>query len=81
MNQSTNIVVTPDVQQAITTLIHAAFPHVSLDQIVSIVGAVVIIARALRKAIPDNLQTAAFGTLLKHLALEINPVTTPPVTK
>jgi hypothetical protein len=77
----TNAVPQPDVQQAVGTLIHAIFPHISMEQIVAIVGAVVILARALRKAVPDNMQTALLGTILKHLALEINPVsTTPPPT-
>lgn len=74
MNQTNSVVTNPDVQQAVTTLVHALFPHVSMEQIVAIVGAVVILARALRKAIPDSMQTQLLGTVLKHLALEINPV-------
>lgn len=51
--------------------------NVSVGSIASILGLVVIAARMLRKAIPDNLQTGAMGTALKHAALEINPSLTP----
>ena len=42
-------------------------------------GAIVLVARALRKLVPDNMQTGVAGTVLKHAALEINPTTTPKV--
>ena len=64
---------TPDVSQAVATLVHAIFPHVSMSDITSLIGAVFVIARVLRKAIPDSAQTGQLGQLLKHLALEINP--------
>ena len=64
---------TPDISQAVATLVHALFPKLSFSDAVSIVGAVFLIARTLRKAIPDNAQTGQLGQLLKHLALEINP--------
>ena len=64
---------TPDISQAVATLVHALFPKLSFDDAVSTVGAVFLIARTLRKAIPDNAQTGQLGQLLKHLALEANP--------
>lgn len=36
-----------------------------------------VAARWLRKLVPDDLQTGAVGTALKHAALEINPNLTP----
>jgi hypothetical protein len=74
----TNTVVNPDVSQAIQTIIHAAVPSLTTTDITTLVGAVVIIARILRKVIPDNAQLGKAGTFLKHLALEINPQLTPP---
>ena len=64
---------TPDISQAVATLVHAIFPKLSFNDAVSFVGAVFLIARTLRKAIPDGAQTGQLGQLLKHLALEINP--------
>ena len=64
---------TPDISQAVATLVHAIFPKLSFNDTVSAVGAVFLIARTLRKAIPDNAQTGQLGQLLKHLALEVNP--------
>ena len=64
---------TPDVSQAVATLVHALFPKLSFNDCVSFVGAAFLIARVLRKAIPDSAQTGQLGQLLKHLALEINP--------
>lgn len=72
--QITNTVASnPSVQQALSTLTKAFFPHVSESQIEQIVLAIFILARAARKAIPDKYQQAILGTILKHLALEINP--------
>lgn len=44
-----------------------------IETLGSIGAAILILARSLRKIIPDNLQTGSAGTLLKHFALEINP--------
>jgi hypothetical protein len=63
----------PDVEQAINTLAKAFLPHVSSEQVEAVIGAIFILARVARKAIPDQYQTALLGTILKHLALEINP--------
>jgi len=72
--QITNTVVTnPTVQQAITTLARVFIPHVSEQQMEDIIVAIFVLARAARKAIPDKYQQAILGTILKHLALEINP--------
>ena len=56
-------------------------PTITLDQSVALVGAVFLIARTLRKAIPDNLQTGKLGTFLAHVALEINPKVLSPASK
>lgn len=68
----------PDVGQAIGVLVHAFAPNVSKEDVAIITALIPIIARILRKAIPDNLQTGNAGTVLKHIALEINPQSTPP---
>lgn len=75
----TNVAVTntPDVGQAIGVLVHAVAPNVSMEQVASLVTALFVIARLLRKAIPDSAQTGALGTFLKHIALEINPQDNP----
>lgn len=75
--QNTNSTNAPDVQQAIGTLIHALVPNVGMEQITTILGALFLLARVLRKAIPDHVQTGGLGTFLKHIALEINPQETP----
>jgi hypothetical protein len=63
-----------DVTGAFTTLVHAALPHLTAQEDIDIVGLIFLIARLLRKAIPDELQTGKAGELLKHIALEVNPV-------
>ena len=68
--QATN---SPDIQQAVETIAKAVFPHVSASQIEVLIPAIFVIARVLRKALPDNIQEGGFGRVLKHLALEINP--------
>ena len=55
--------------------VHDVAPSLSYDQIVALIGSLVVIARILRKAIPDTKQTGTVGTILKHAALEINPPT------
>ena len=78
--QATNVVSTliPDIAKVVQDI----WPNVNLDQGIAIVSGIFILARGLRKAIPDNLQTGTLGTILKHAALEINPAPstpTPPV--
>lgn len=76
--QITNIVTitntVTDFNGAITTLVHSALPHLTAQQDIDIVGLLILAARILRKAIPDNLQAGKTGQLLKHIALEVNPV-------
>jgi hypothetical protein len=76
--QITNIVTitntVTDVGGAITTLIHSALPHLTAQEDVDIVGLLILVARLLRKFVPDNLQTGKAGQILKHIALEVNPV-------
>lgn len=67
----------PNVGQAIGVLVHAVAPNINMTDVSEIVGAIFIIARVLRKVIPDNAQTGKLGTVLKHAALEINPQLTP----
>jgi hypothetical protein len=64
-------------------LIRDVWPNLSIQDCVNLIGAVFILARVLRKAIPDSMQTGSLGTILKHTALEINPqlTSTPPTTK
>ena len=65
----------PDIHQAVTTLIKAFWPHMTDEQIASLGMSIFLLARVLRKVIPDEVQNGKLGTLLKHLALEINPQT------
>lgn len=69
-----------DVSAALTNLLHVLFPKLSVTSIAEFIAELFIIARLLRKAVPDNLQNGRIGTLLKHAALEINPppAVTPP---
>jgi hypothetical protein len=55
--------------------------NLSVGSVASVLGLVVLGARLLRKAIPDNLQTGQLAQLLKHVSLEINPVTPPSPVK
>ena len=63
-----------DVGGAIATLVQSALPHLTGQEDLDVVGLIFLIARILRKAVPDELQTGKAGELLKHIALEINPV-------
>ena len=45
----------------------------NFDSIVATVGAIFLLARTLRKVVPDTWQTGKVGEVLKHAALEINP--------
>lgn len=47
--------------------------HVTVSGLVQTIAAIFILARLLRKAVPDNWQSGTLGTLLKHSALEVNP--------
>ena len=58
-------------------LVRDIWPNLSMQDCVSLIGAIFILARVLRKAVPDSMQTGSLGTILKHTALEINPQTTP----
>lgn len=47
--------------------------HVTASGVVQFLVTLFVLARLLRKAIPDNWQTGVIGTALKHTALEVNP--------
>jgi len=48
-----------------------------IEAIGSLGAAILILARVLRKLVPDGWQTGIFGRLLAHTALEVNPQLTP----
>ena len=48
-----------------------------VEAIGGLAASVMILARVLRKAVPDNWQTGILGRLLAHTALEVNPQLTP----
>ena len=60
---------------AVANIVHYYSPTMSVESLTALAGSVFILARILRKAIPDNQQTGAIGQILKHCALEINPKT------
>lgn len=72
----------PTLQQSVTGLCQVVSNN--KEALVAVWGAIVLVARALRKLIPDDKQTGTLGTVLKHAALEINPATAtnpvPPTT-
>ena len=55
-------------------VVHDLVPNISMADIVEFITSIFLVARALRKVIPDNAQTGKLGEILKHAALEINPV-------
>ena len=63
-----------DLTGATSTFVKALLPHLTAQEDIDIVGLIFLAARIMRKAIPDNLQTGKAGELLKHIALEVNPV-------
>jgi hypothetical protein len=69
--QITNSAVIPDSIRLIRDL----WPSLSIQDCINLIGAIFILARVLRKAVPDSMQTGSLGTILKHTALEINPQT------
>jgi hypothetical protein len=78
----------PNLTQDIAKVLSDFGLNINYSDIVQVVAAIFIIARILRKGVPDNWQTGALGTFLKHAALEVNPqpptpiaTTQPPVNK
>lgn len=63
----------PTLNQSITGLYQVVANN--KESLLMVWGAIVLVARSLRKVIPDKLQTGSLGTVLKHAALEINPAT------
>jgi hypothetical protein len=50
--------------------------HVTASGVVQTIAAIFLLARLLRKGVPDSWQNNVVGTFLKHAALEVNPVQT-----
>ncbi|MDE1868026.1 MAG: hypothetical protein KGI08_10000 [Thaumarchaeota archaeon] len=71
----TNIVTNlpPETMQDIAKVLTDFGFHITASGIVQTVAAIFILARLLRKAVPDNWQNGPIGTVLKHSALEVNP--------
>ena len=47
--------------------------HITATEVGQFIVSVFVIARILRKAVPDSWQNGAIGTALKHCALEVIP--------
>src|ERR1041385_7267682 len=69
------------VPEDIARLIHDICPNISISTVIQAIAGIFFLARILRKGVPDNWQVGKLGTVLSHLALEVNPDTSaPPAT-